>query len=162
MSDADYLEALLAAYEDEVVGEAYFRGLSERFEAAAHREKLALLAELERHTAGVVLPLVDRHGLSPRPPAVLDEQGRSEAASYAGSDWDDLMREMAGTYGVYVEEFRALERMAPEDDRAALARLTRHESLIIDFAERELAARADSLDAIRDFLNGVPPTERLA
>jgi dimethylamine/trimethylamine dehydrogenase len=162
MSDSDYSEALLAAYEDEVVGEAYFRGLSERFEVAAQREKLALLAELERHTAGVILPLVDRHRLSPRPPSVLDELGRSEAASYGGADWLGLMREMAGTYQVYVEEFRALEKMAPEDDRAALARLTEHESLIIDFAERELAARADSLDAIRDFLEDVTPTRRLA
>jgi hypothetical protein len=65
------------------------------------------------------------------------------------------MREMAGTYGVYVEEFRAAERMAPEQDRAALARLTEHELLIIDFAERELASSAGSLDAIRGFLDDV-------
>jgi hypothetical protein len=157
MSDPDYLEALLAAYEDEVIGEAYFRSLADRFEVGSQREKLALLAEVERHTADLLRSLVERHGLTPRRRSVLSELGRSEALSYRGADWLDLMRQMAGTYQVYVEEFGAAERMAPEQDRAALARLTEYELLIIDFAERELTASAGSLEAIRGFLEDVTP-----
>lgn len=157
MSDSDYLKALLASYEDEVIGEAYFRGLIDRFSVEAQREKLALLAEVERHTAGVIRPLVDRRGLTSRPLAVLSELGRTEAAAYRGVSWPDLMQEMAGTYQVFVEEFRAVEQMAPADDRPALSRLTEHELLIIGFAEKELAGRTDSLAAIRRFLEDFTP-----
>jgi len=157
MSDSTYPRALLAAYEDEIVGEAYFGGLANHFPVDSRRDKLALLAEVERHTAAVLRPLVDRHGLAPRPVPVLHELGRAEAAAWHGGGWPELMQEMAGTYQVYVEEFRALERMAPDDDGPALALLTRHELLIIDFAEKELAGSGDSLDAIRRFLEDVTP-----
>jgi dimethylamine/trimethylamine dehydrogenase len=156
MTDSDYAQGLLAAYEDEVSGEAYFGGLADHFPVETQRDKLALLAEVERHTAGVLLPLVERHGLAPSPVPVLHELGRTEAAAWHGGGWPGLMQEMAGDYQVYVEEFRALERMAPDDDRPALARLTRHELLIIGFAEKELAGSADSLNAIRCFVEGDP------
>lgn len=159
MRDDDYLTALLANYEDEVIGEAYFRGLGDRFSVEPQREKLALLAELERRTADVIRPLIDRHGLVPRPRSVLSEAGRIEAAAYRGRGWPDLMQEMAGTYQVFVEEFRALEQMAPDDDRPALSRLTEHELLIIAFAEQELAGSPDSLDAIRRFLEDDLPSK---
>lgn len=141
------------------MGEAYFRGLGDRFSVEAQREKLALLAEVERCTAGVIRPLIERHGLVPRPLSVLSEAGRIEAVAHRGVGWRDLMQEMAGTYQVFVEEFRALERMAPDDDRAALSRLTDHELLIIAFAEQELAGSADSVDAIRRFLEDDLPAK---
>jgi len=157
MTDPDYTQGLLAAYEDEVIGEAYFGGLAAHFPVEAQRDKLALLAEVERYTAGVLRLLVERHGLASRLVPVLHELGRTEATAWHGGGWRGLMQEMAGNYQVYVEEFRALERVAPDDDRPALARLTQHELLIIGFAEKELAGGADSLDAIRRFLECDPP-----
>ncbi len=45
---AVYLETLLKYYEDEVMGEAYFYGLADHIGGVVEREKLALLAEVER------------------------------------------------------------------------------------------------------------------
>ena len=61
---SDYLKTLLRYYEGELVGEAYFCALAGCFHGAAEREKLALLATVERRTSEVVRPLVDKHLLS--------------------------------------------------------------------------------------------------
>ena len=53
-----YLETLLKYYEEEVIGEAYFYGLADHIGGAVEREKLALLAEVERRAADVVRPLL--------------------------------------------------------------------------------------------------------
>ncbi len=57
--DAPYLKTLLLYYEEEIMGEAYFYALAGQFDGTAEREKLALLAAVERRAADVVRPLVD-------------------------------------------------------------------------------------------------------
>lgn len=50
----DYLETLLSYYEEEISGEAYFYALADHFE---ERDKLILLARIERDAAHAVEPL---------------------------------------------------------------------------------------------------------
>jgi dimethylamine/trimethylamine dehydrogenase len=47
-------------------------------------------------------------------------------------------------YPGYVEDFRALEQMAPIEDLSALNVLTDHEIAVIDFAKKALAGDPDS------------------
>ncbi len=53
----------------------------------------------------------------------------------------------------YLDEFEALERLAPDDDMPALKLLTHHEVVAIDFADKEIAGDPDSLASIREYLD---------
>jgi dimethylamine/trimethylamine dehydrogenase len=151
--NAAYLETLLDYYEEEVMGEAYFYGLADHIGGAAEREKLALLAAVERRAADVVRPLLEKHGLVPRDESVLKALGEADVERHRHYSWVELMAYMAGRYPAYLDEFEALERLAPEDDMAALKLLTHHEVVAIDFADKEIAGDPDSLASIREYLD---------
>ncbi len=122
--NAAYLETLLDYYEEEVMGEAYFYGLADHIGGAVEREKLALLAEVERRAADVVRPLLEKHGLVPRDESVLKALGEADVERHRHYGWMELMVYMAGRYPAYLDDFEALERLAPEDDMPALKLLT--------------------------------------
>ncbi len=151
--NAVYLETLLKYYEDEVMGEAYFYGLADHIGGAVEREKLALLAEIERRAADVVRPLLEKHGLVPRDESVLKALGEAHVERHRRYSWMELMAYMAGRYPAYLDEFEALERLAPEDDVPALKLLTHHEVVAIDFADKEIAGDPDSLASIQEYLD---------
>ena len=148
-----YLETLLRYYEEEVMGEAYFYGLADHIGGLVEREKLKLLAEVERRAAEVVQPLLQKHGLVPRDESLLKALGQADVERHRHYSWRELMAYMAGRYPAYLDEFEALERLAPEDDMPALKRLTQHEVAAIDFANKEVAGDPDSLASIREYLD---------
>ena len=133
------------------MGEAYFEAMAERFEAGDHREAMRLLARVERRAAAHVRPLVARHGLTLRDEAELRALGKAEAAAETG-EWEALLAGMRRTYPGYVEDFRRLEAMAPEADRAPLARLTEHETAALDFLDREAAGTPDPTAPLRAYV----------
>ena len=51
---------------------------------------------------------------------------------------------MVERYPGYLDEFKDLEAMAPAEDLPALQKLTEHEVIVIEFAQRELQGCADS------------------
>ncbi len=148
--DAKYLETLQTYYEEEVAGEAWFRTLADLFEGP-RRDKMLLLAEVERHTAEIVRPLIDAYGITPKSVESLRTEGREQARESA-QDWNGLLDEMRKDFPQYVAEFEALEAMAPQADRAILKRMTEHEVVAIAFLEREAAGDADSTAPLDAFL----------
>ena len=144
-----YLDTLLQYYEEEVSGEAYFRGLEQHFDET---EKLSLLADVEAHAARSVEPLIARYQLTPRPAETLCRKGREHVARHAALDWGEFVKYMADQYPAYLDEFAALERMAPEADRDQLKTLTAHEVATIEFAKLELAGDADSCAPLTRYL----------
>ena len=148
-----YLKTLLEYYEDEVMGVPYFQGLAEHIDGGAEREKLILLADVERRAAEVTRPLLDKHGLVPRDAAVLESLGAGHVARHRHYSWADFVAYMAARYPAYIDEFEALERLAPEDDLPALKLLTHHEVVAIDFANKEIAGDPDSLAPLREYLD---------
>ncbi len=159
--DPAYLATLLRYYEEEVEGEAWFLALAERMPLPRQKEKLLLLAEVERRTAAAVRPLIDRYGLSPASDAVLAAKGRAEAAA-APQDWGQLIAGMIRTFPDYIPAFEALERMAPPADRPLLARMTAHERAAIAFLEHELRDDPDSTAPLLEFLFPPHPASRVA
>ena len=135
------------------MGEAYFYGLAEHFDGAAEREKLALLAAVERRAADVVRPLVDKHGLTPRDAAVLKALGESAIGRHRHFGWRELMTYITVRFPAYLDEFDALEKMAPEDDLPVLKQLTHHEVVTIDFAYKEIAGDPGSVAPLRRYLD---------
>lgn len=145
-----YLKTLLSYYEEEIEGEAYFYGLVDHFE---EQEKVTVLARVERRAAESVVPLLEKYGLVPRDESELKTRGESYVGRHASFDWFEFMTYMVNRYPGYLEDFTALEKMAPEEDLDALNNLTDHEVVVIEFANRELAGDPDSLAPLYDYLN---------
>lgn len=147
-----YLETLLLYHEEEIMGEAYFYGLADRFEAPRHREKLTLLARVERCAAESVRPLLVKYGLSSRPDFTLKEIGESWIERHEKPDWRALMNDMAERYPTYLDHFHALEEAAPEEDRAAIRVMAEHEVATIEFAKMEIAGDPRSIDLLQEYI----------
>ena len=92
-----YRERLLSYYEEEIMGQAYFNGLAGHFGGAGEREKLALLAEVERRAADVMRPLLVKHGLVPRDEALLQRLGEADAEPDGRYSWAELMAHTAAS-----------------------------------------------------------------
>ncbi|MFQ5566049.1 MAG: hypothetical protein ACE5EU_06785 [Paracoccaceae bacterium] len=147
-----YRKTLLDYYEEEIMGEAYFNALARHFDGEGEGDKLRLLARVERCAAEVVTPLLRRHGLVARDEQVLKSLGEAEVAAHRDYGWRQLMAYMVARYPGYVDDFEALERLAPDEDLPALKLLTMHETDTIEFAGRELAGEADSTAPLHRYL----------
>ncbi|MEE8364722.1 MAG: hypothetical protein V3R76_02970 [Gammaproteobacteria bacterium] len=144
-----YMETLLSYYEDEIGGEAYFYALAEHFDES---EKLILLARIERRAAEAIQPLLEKYGLKPREETVIKREGQSYLELHQSYSWPEFMAYIVERYPGYVDEFKALEQMAPVADLPALKILTNHEVAVIDFAEKELACDPGSLTPLIQYL----------
>ncbi len=131
-----YLDTLLLYYEEEIIGEAYFRAFAGRLPSPTRAHKMHLMADVERHAANAVVPVLTRYGLTPHPEKDLFTIGRAQA-DRAEPDWDAALADMRRTFPGYVAEFEALKAMAPPQDRPALTFLTEHEHAAIAFLELE-------------------------
>ena len=130
-------------------GEAYFYGL---IPFMGEDEKLVLLARVERQAAASILPLIEKHGLGPRETGKLRQEGLAHVDQHKDLSWPEFMRYIVDRYPGYLEEFSALEAMAPEEDLKYLRELTQHEVLAIEFAQRELAGDHKSTESLRAYL----------
>ncbi len=147
-----YRKTLLDYYEEEIMGEAYFYALAEHFDGKGERDKLRLLARVERCAAEAVRPLLRKHDLMPREEPVLESLGEADVAAHQDYGWHELMAYMVARYPGYVDDFEGLERLAPDEDLPALKLLTRHELAAIEFAGREVAGEADSAAPLHRYL----------
>jgi len=59
---------------------------------------------------------------------------------------------MCRSFPAYIDEFEALEALAPAADRAALQRLTEHEHAAIAFLRRERAGDPASTEPLHAYL----------
>jgi hypothetical protein len=135
MESIQYILQILEAYEDEVAGAAYFRGLAEAYpQHAAFFEKCAAL---ERATASRLRALIGKYDLTPRTQTTLEERGALNARREAGSDWRELMQRSIKSYARYIAEFEALEAIGPTEDQPVLAALTAHEVQLIEWMRVE-------------------------
>ncbi len=154
-----YLSTLLQYFEEEIMGEAYFYGLTKHFEKNHEREKLTLLAQVERFAAESVRPLLSLYNLTPRTDEVLHQIAESWVDRHRDFEWPRLMADISVRYPGYLVEFHALEDMAPEEDIPSLNILTDHEVVAIEFANKEIAGDTDSIAPLQRYLSAAvaPP-----
>ncbi len=138
MTTANYTSQILAAYEGEVAGAAYFDALTPSFpEKSAFLERCTAL---ERATASQLSALVRKYQLLPRSQATLEERGALDARMESSRGWGDLMRQSVTSYAQYIGQFKALETLGPAEDQAVLAALTAHEVQLIEWMRAETAS----------------------
>jgi len=145
-----YLKTLLSYYEDEIIGEAYFYELANYF---SEKEKLILLARVERKAAESIVSLLQKYNLIPRDESILKPLGIVDAKLDCTYSWLGFMKYIVQRYPGYLEEFKALEEMALKDDLGALKQLTEHEILAINFAKKEISGDPNSLDPLHNYLS---------
>ena len=155
-STSDYQPVLTLYYEEEIMGEAFFAGLARYFPNPQQQEKLLLLSQIERCVADAVRPLLDRHGLRPRNDEELHAIGVEDMDRYQDFAWHKFMEEIIRTFPGYMDEFAALENIAPNEDRDLLQPFTRHEVVGIEFAERELRDDPESVDVLKRYIREFP------
>jgi len=137
MTAAAYTAQVLAAYEGEVAGAAYFESL-----IAAYPRQATFLekcAALERDTAQKLSVLVRKYKLTPQSQRALEERGAADARMESGREWEELLGQSVTSYAQYVDQFRALESIGPAEDQAVLAALSAHEVQLIDWMRSQIA-----------------------
>lgn len=138
MVTARYTSSVLAAYEAEIAGAAYFDALAEVYPRKA--AFFGKCAALERATASRLDELIHKYRLKPAPQAELAERGWRDTRTQGDCHWRELMQQAIRTYPRYVDEFRALEAIGPAEDQPVLAALTAHEVQLIDWLREQVAS----------------------
>lgn len=147
----EYRDGILSAWQGEQWGREFFELLAAATDDADRRAKWEVLAELERATGDVLLPLVDGDDAD-APREKRPEMGTA-AAAYAALPHAEALQRMMTLIEPAIERFRELLDMAPEDHREAVQILFDHEVAIQEFAERELAGdTGTSLDPVREVI----------
>ena len=135
---ADYRAALTVTVEEEISGVSYFAALAGFHEGAARRA-LMTMSQIEAAMVAAVLPLAGRRGLTLPGVEALQAMGRVDAQTQAGQTWPQFLQHVHTDYPAYMDEFRQLSALAPDEDQAFVQLLTDHEQAFIDFAELERA-----------------------
>ena len=151
VSDRDRL--LRQAYEGEITGEAMFRCLGSFAETDHQKRAAQLLADLERVTGDVLLPVMTRHSVQfDRESAWREGEALTNATIATG--WVSYFEQVIPLAEDALADMRRLHEMSDDQDRVATARLVAHEEAFIEFARRELGEASDSLEPLVRYLEG--------
>lgn len=146
-----YLDTLQRYYEEEVQGEAYFDAIAERLKDPDRKQKMHLMARVENYAAASVVPLLERHQLTPQSSDILIAAGRLQAKN-CPPDWAELIASMRKIFPGYIDEFEQLEAMAPPEDLPLLKILTAHEVAAIEFLDLEAKGNPASPEPMHHYL----------
>ena len=147
-----YLNTLLLYYEEEIMGEGYFLSLSKHITEKHQKEKMVMMAEVERYAAKSVMPLLQKYKLQPRPTKILQTIGEEGVKKIVNLSWIEFIQQINDNYPNYLIEFAALEALAPSEDLPLMQILTNHEFAAIEFAELELAGVNLSIKPLLEYM----------
>jgi hypothetical protein len=135
------------SFQGEVLGEAYFARMSEMAADPAERDKLQALATLERCTKELLIPSMERLGIS----TVPDEATRDIATALSPEyDYPAMVRSLPGVAGEYLRYYSRLRELVDDQDAGVVNLLIAHEMALELFARREAADETEiSLDPLR-------------
>jgi hypothetical protein len=135
------------SFQGEVLGEAYFSRMSQMATDPKEKEKLEALATLERCTKELLVPSMDRLGISTDPDQGAVEVANALAAEY---DYPAMLGSLPTVTGEYLGYYSRLRELVDEQDAGAVNLLIAHEMALELFARRESAGESEtSLDPIR-------------
>jgi hypothetical protein len=137
----EYQELLLAAFEGERFGEAFFATMAEGETDEDRLAKLRTLEEIEAHTAAVLEPLVKQAGLPIGDGADSVRAGHELGAASAAGGWDTFTKGLNDALPDFLASFVRCRELAPDPQDPALVALIAHEQAISTFAQLECTGR---------------------
>jgi hypothetical protein len=144
----DPLDVLwVKAYQGEVLGEALFDRIADQLDDAERKEKMRVLAKLERRTKEAIAPALERAGL----PTAPDPESLATAEALAGAastPWHDLLATFEPITSQFCAMYRRIGELDPSESETSEL-LVAHELALRAFARAEIAGdTAVSLDPI--------------
>ncbi len=161
--DSEYKAYLLERYHDEVVGESFFRSMSEHATDPDTKYKWQVLTRLEIETQELLRSALKELALEVAPRREDIERGQREAAKFSSISWIEFMKRFRSVLDNFVHMFEAAENLAP-DARGdnLLQHVTAHERALLAFVTRELDGCSDSsLQPVLTLLKHPPRRSRL-
>jgi hypothetical protein len=149
----EYHDLLLAAFEGERFGEAFFGAMVAAETDPALREKLEILQTIEGRTAALLEPLAREAGITIGDGEESRRTGRELGAGAATAGWDSFAKGLNDALPDFLASFVRCRELAPDPMHPALVALIAHEQAIATFASLECAGRADiSLSPLQWYL----------
>lgn len=152
LPEAERRTLLRAAYEGEIIGEAMYVSLEQLASTDHERNAARLLAELEKVTGDVLLPVVNRHGVEFDRDAAW-QRGEDFTKGSMDAGWVAYFEKVAPLAEAALADMKRLHEASDEQDRAATSRLVAHEEAFLEFVHREVARSADSLAPLERYLH---------
>ncbi|UVE19606.1 hypothetical protein NVV93_09640 [Pseudomonas sp. LS44] len=149
--NAEYQQYLSAIFVEEVEGEAFFSGLSERAADAEHQHKWQVLAQLETQTKEHIRAGLRELGIEVAEQRHNIERGEQLAERFSKLPWLEFLTVFQPSLQKFVAQYSAGEQLIPDEgrERPLLRYITRHEQALLAFVICELQGRgAESLDAV--------------
>jgi hypothetical protein len=150
---SEYQDLLLAAYEGEVFGEAFFATMAGAESDPDRKAKLLVLQEIEGRTARTLEPFARESGVPIGDSAESRRTGEELGAGAAAAGWDAFAKGLNDALPDFLASFVRCRELAPDPMHPALATLVAHEQAIATFASLECAGRSDiSLSPLQWYL----------
>lgn len=144
-------EGLKTSFEEEVLGEAFFRELAQH-QTPANRITLLMFAEIERITISSIEHLIAKYNIVTTDTDSFRKDGTGKAASLKHENWHVIIAKIIENYPIFIDEFHSLRDMAADKDTAAIDILIEHEQAILDFAIRQQAGAANPRMPLETFI----------
>ncbi|MBM7062391.1 hypothetical protein JQX08_16890 [Pseudomonas sp. UL073] len=152
----DYQQYLSSVFAEEVEGEAFFTGLSQRAADPEHQRKWQVLAQLETQTKERIRDAMRELDIEVSEQRHNVERGAQLAEQFSRLPWLEFLTAFQPSLKKFVAQYSAGEKLATEDgrERTLLRYITHHEQALLAFVVRELEGRGEeSLDAIQALLD---------
>jgi hypothetical protein len=148
---SEYLDLLLAAFEGERFGEAFFEAMAAAESDPDRKAKLLVLQEIEGRTARTLETFAREQGVPIGDGAESRRSGTELGAASLG--WDEFTKALNDALPDFLASFVRCRELAPDPMDPALVTLVAHEQAIATFASLECAGRSDiSLSPLQWYL----------
>ena len=148
MEALHYPGCIAELYSSEIFGEKISLAMLPWAKSSEERWKLGTIAQLETETKARLRPFLVKHGISIAEQDVSGPVAELLPVLTAGT-WTDFVRGMNSDLQRFLDVFKKIEEIGPEEDRDILHSMVVHEQALITFTERELAGDGEhSLDDV--------------
>lgn len=152
MTEIGYPACVRELYESEIFGEALTLSLMAVAKNDRDRYHLGTLLQLETETKAWLRPFLYKYGISLSEDMDLALVPQIVSA-YQSSAWREFMGGTIPVVKQFLQRFKEIAEVGPEEDQDYLQSMIRHEAAILRWMEMEAAgAEKGSLDAINEQL----------
>ena len=150
MATVDYPNCLRDLIESEIFGEAVSLALLEAAKTDRDRFQFATLLQLETETKARLRPLLYKYGVSLSEEMPL-EHIEGIVQGYADGTWEAFATANIEVVEGFLNRFREIAAVGPDEDREVLESMIRHESAILRWFKME--SQGDTEGSLDDILS---------